>query len=217
MTKRLFITGTDTNCGKTYATSLLLKHLVQNSMRAYAIKPVLTGFIAGEPNDVTRLIEVNSHTHWPVNTVSYPLPVSPHIAAAKAGSQITLEQLTEAINQPCFNALDYLLIEGAGGLMVPLTEQITWLDVISQLELSVVMVVGMRLGCLNHTFLTLHALKTHDIHIEGLIINQIDRNMLCYEENVDSIKRMTDMAILGEIAYNGATLRLTDNTLLSYK
>lgn len=147
--KRFFITGTDTDCGKTYVTCQLLDFLNKN-YKAQALKPVASGGIA----DIQALHAYNADPELPINRWCFSPPIAPHIAAARDNQQLGAEDIYTFCASPAFQHFDYLVVEGAGGLMVPLNKQETWLDFLKLSQLSVIIVVGVQLGCINHALLT---------------------------------------------------------------
>lgn len=202
--KRYFITGTDTDCGKTYVTSQLI-HYYQN---AIAIKPVASGCnkIGNEliSSDAQELVKNNDLPLDLINPWRFELPVSPHIAAEKVGKLITCSELVDYCTQFELPGKDTLFIEGAGGLIVPLNNEQTWLDFLKTSQIPVIVVVGLKLGCINHALLTITALKTHHITCVGWIANCIDPEMLAFEENMATLERLMDTPLLALVPYNGS-------------
>ncbi|MFC3907543.1 dethiobiotin synthase [Legionella dresdenensis] len=199
--KRYFITGTDTDCGKTHVTCLLLKYFNNNNYAAQALKPVASGS-NGINDDIIRLQHFNADPITPVNRWSFKTPVSPHLAARHENQSLTAAELAAFCNESRYNQFDYLLIEGAGGLMVPLNEQETWLDFIECLSIPVIIVVGIRLGCINQALLTEAVLKQQKAAITGWIANCLDSNMLMLEENIATLKEKLDSPLLATVPYN---------------
>ncbi|RUQ89499.1 dethiobiotin synthase [Legionella septentrionalis] len=190
MLKRFFITGTDTECGKTYVTCQLLHHLKQGGKRARAIKPVASGYT--EKNgclvneDIDSLQQFNGDTEticpWPLS-----LPLSPHLAALHDGKKLSAQEIAAYCLEKNVNDLDYLLIEGAGGLMAPLNSSETWLDFLRISKIPVILVVGMRLGCLNHALLTAAVLEAQHISCAGWIANCLDETMAERAANIGTL------------------------------
>ncbi len=204
--KRYFIVGTDTNCGKTYVTCQLLDAL--KDKKVMAIKPVATGCyqekgqLVGE--DEVLLKNHSGDQKRDIGLMRYQMPVSPHIAAKAEGESISLQTIADFCNQESFKQLDYLLIEGAGGLMAPLNEAETWLHFLRFSKIPVILVVGLRLGCLNHALLTAEVLKTHDIPCVGWVANCIDKEMLALSENIETLKKMLWFPCLATIPFGGS-------------
>ena len=201
--KRYFVTGTDTDCGKTYATAELIAHF-PNSV---AIKPVASGCITiGDSlvsSDAMELVKNNGLGVAEINPWRFELPVSPHIAAEKEGQLINLSELVEYCMQFELPGMELLFIEGAGGLMVPLNTKHTWLDFLKASGITVIVVVGMKLGCINHALLTTGILQAHNIPCAGWIANCIDPEMLVIKENIDTLISRLNVPFLGLIPYNG--------------
>lgn len=201
--KSYFITGTDTDCGKTYVTSQLVNYY-QN---AVAIKPVASGChkmgLDLVSSDAQELVKSNNLDLDFINPWRFELPVSPHIAAEKEGKSIQLAELVDYCTQFDLPGKDLLFIEGAGGLMVPLNNEHTWLDFLKVSQIPVIITVGMKLGCINHALLTMETLKAHQIPCAGWIANCIDPQMLTFEENMNTLVHMMDAYCLALVPYNG--------------
>lgn len=185
--KRYFITGTDTNCGKTYVTTQLLRHFSQSK----AIKPVASGcfeldnqLINDDALKIQACCGLNLET---INPWRFKWPVSPHIAAQKSGTQLSSCEISAYCMEIQIPSTNRLFIEGAGGLMVPLNEQETWIDFLDHSQIPVILVVGMTLGCLNHALLTQSVLNMHPISCVGWIANCIDEKMNSLEENLNTL------------------------------
>lgn len=201
---RYFITGTDTDCGKTYATCQLLTYLQHNNRTVHALKPVASGC---QWQDSVLVSEdeylLNRHQTTktkPSHVWRFEKPVSPHIAAQDEGQVIDMQHLIQ-VCEPHDD--DCLLIEGAGGLMVPLNGRETWLDFLIQTKIPVILVVGMRLGCINHALLTDMVLKTNHIEVTGWIANCLDKDMLHLEDNMATLSQKMGCQRLGVIPYQG--------------
>ncbi|WP_131781634.1 dethiobiotin synthase [Legionella gresilensis] len=203
--KRIFITGTDTDCGKTYVVCKLLNFYNQK-FKAQALKPVASGCerINGHliSQDVMRLQAYNNEPSLCINRWLYEPPISPHLAALFANNEFDINEIDQFSQQEEFNNFDYLLIEGAGGLLVPINNYETWLDFLKLTAIPVILVVGMRLGCLNHALLTDAVLKANQIFCLGWIANCLDKEMLFLEENINTLKSKMHMPFIGRVPYN---------------
>ncbi len=202
---KLFITGTDTNCGKTYATCKLINYLNANKITTHAIKPVASGCTEQDEhlfNEDEILLQLEQNNLGEITPWKYKSPVSPHIAALRENQFIDICKVIDFCNnfhnQHKFKTL---LIEGAGGLLVPLNEKQTWLDFLIQSRIPVVLVIGMRLGCINHSLLTEAVLKNSAIETFGWIANCIDPDMLELEANIETLKNKLKTPFLGKIDY----------------
>jgi dethiobiotin synthetase len=202
--KRYFITGTDTDCGKTYVTSQLINYYP----KAMAIKPIASGChqIEGQwiNSDAQELVKKNNLNFDLINPWRFQMPVSPHIAAAKEGMAIDLLEVAEYCLNFDLPAVETLFIEGAGGIMVPLNQEQTWIDFLKKTNIPVILVVGMRLGCINHALLSDLALKAHGIDCVGWIANCINPNMLAFEENMATLTHLLQPPLLAIVPYKGA-------------
>ncbi len=198
MTKKqaFFITGTDTGAGKTYVACQLLRHYAAQGLKVVGMKPVAAGreFVHGAwvHDDVQKLIAA-SNVVAPiefVNPYSFDEAIAPHIAAEKVGVEIKIEVILHAYQQLSQMA-DVVIVEGAGGFLVPLNDKETLADLVSALSTPVIVVVGVKLGCINHTLLTAEAITARGLHFYGWIANQIDPNMRAANENIATlIKRL---------------------------
>lgn len=220
--KSFFITGTDTDCGKTYTVCALLSYMARQQKKAMALKPIASGCFFQDGvlvnEDELRIQSLNP-VSGPVSYRKFKAPVSPHLAARAAHEEIVLEELAAFCQEPrdgktaasCGEkilenrsfALDYLFIEGAGGLMVPLNEHETWIDFLHMTQIPVIIVVGMRLGCLNHALLTTSVLSDQGIACAGWIANCLNPDLLMLEENIETLKQKIEAPLLGRIAFNG--------------
>ena len=189
-----FVTGTDTGVGKTLVASALLRAFALSGLRAVGMKPVATGCRTDAPDraneDVAALIDASSvRAHIDlVNPYCFEPPIAPNLAAQQAGSRISLERIRE-----CYLSLaslaDCVVVEGAGGLLAPLNREEDFGDLVRSLELSVVLVVGMRLGCLNHALLTAAAIRGRGLPFAGWVANRIDPAMPFFEDNLEFLEQ----------------------------
>lgn len=204
MTQAYFITGTDTEIGKTHATCALLARAAQNGQRAVALKPVAAGIDAdGENDDVRRLMSASSVQLAPriVNPWLLAEPLSPHIAARHAGIEITLPPITASFDTACHQA-DLVLVEGLGGLYAPLSDTLSQPDLIRALNLPVILVVGLRLGCLNHALLTVAALTQEGCRLAGWIGNRVDPAFKAPDDNLVTLRERIAAPCLGVLPFD---------------
>ena len=184
-----FVVGTDTGIGKTHATCALLHALARRHARVVGMKPVAAGGVdtpQGLSNEDSIAHRAASTLQVPPeldNPILLPEPLSPHIAAARAGKPIEFATILDAYAQLRARA-DAVVVEGAGGFLVPLSDTQTGADLAVALKLPIVLVVGMRLGCLNHALLTAEAIRARGLHLAGWIANRVDPGFLCPEENL---------------------------------
>lgn len=187
-----FVTGTDTEVGKTYVTVKLMQAMVSQGLKVVGMKPVASGCatIDGiwQNEDVAKLIaasNVEAPREW-VNPYCFDAPIAPHIAAQKQGITIDVNVIVSAYNK-LKKMADVVIVEGAGGLLVPLNSTHSMADLIAALNLPTVLVVGMKLGCINHAMLTHAALKQRGLAMKHWVANHIDPNMAEQEENLSSL------------------------------
>jgi len=204
--KGIFISGTDTGVGKTLITGYLAGYLRRQGVNVITQKWVQTGCQC-PPEDLVmhrRLggLEDDPELARLQNPYCFPLPASPHLAAPMAGATIEPEVIEHAYRQLA-RRFDLVLIEGVGGVLVPLREDLLTADLIARLKLRALVVVGNRLGCINHTLLTIEALQNRQIPIFGLIFNRTsnegDEQIL--QDNVHIIPTLSGVCSLGEMPY----------------
>lgn len=198
----VFVTGTDTGVGKTLAACALLHAATARGLSACGMKPVAAGREEGRFADVDALVAAGN-VQAPrdlVNPYAFDPPIAPHIAAEQAGLRIELATI-EAAFRGLAALADCIVVEGAGGFMIPLNARDTSADLAQRLALPVVLVVGMRLGCLNHALLTRRAIAEHGLPFAGWICNVIDPDMACFDENRNALLQRLDAPLLGTIAH----------------
>ena len=196
-----FVTGTDTEVGKTFATCALLLALNRRGHRAVGMKPVAAGTDAhGKNDDVEQLKAASGVTAPPelINPYLFQPAIAPHIAAAEAGVAIDLERIAAAFDRLRETA-DAVLVEGVGGFLVPLGGDRDSADLARRLELPVILVVGMRLGCINHALLTCQAVAARGLPLAGWIANRMDPDMPRWEESLAALRQRIDAPLLGVI------------------
>ena len=200
---KLFVTGTDTDVGKTRVAAALLHKCRQAGWSAVGMKPVAAGCDAdGENADVRALRAASSIDAAAelVNPYRFLPAIAPHIAAAASG--ITIDPAHIVACQRRLGALARaVIVEGAGGFLLPLGPNLDGGDLAQQLGLPVVLVVGMRLGCLNHALLTAAAVRARGLPLAGWVANSIGTPMPCFEENVRSLQDRLAGPLLGVLEY----------------
>lgn len=201
-----FITGTDTGVGKTLAAQALLVRLVRSGFKAAGMKPVASGCRAtpqGLRNeDAERLLGASSVplSYDEVNPYAFAPPVAPHLAARAAGVEIRLENILEHFYRLQGRA-DYVVVEGAGGWYVPLGPTLTMADLARALGLPVILVVGLRLGCLNHALLTAQAVRASGCVLAGWVANRLDPEMALVQENIETLRGRLEAPHIAEFPY----------------
>lgn len=203
MQTAFFVTGTDTGVGKTRVTCALLYATRQRGLSAVGMKPIAAGVEAdGRNDDVVQLIAASS-LQPPVALVNpflYDPPIAPHIAAQEAGRPIDLTVIQHALTQ-LQTLAEVVWVEGAGGLLIPLDAQHNLADLAQRLALPMVLVVGMRLGCLNHALLTAEAIERRGLTLAGWVANRIDPDIARFEANLDTLQSRLNGPLLGVIPY----------------
>lgn len=200
MSRGWFVTGTDTGVGKTRASVALLHALRARHARCVGMKPVAAGTDAeGHNDDVLALRAASSVAVAPSldNPVLLPDPVSPHIAAARAGRATDIAAIVAA-HRALAGAADAVVVEGAGGFLVPLSDRHTGADLAAALGLPVILVVGLRLGCLNHALLTRDAIAARGLMLAGWIVNRLDPAMPEQEANLDYLHAQLPAPLLAD-------------------
>ncbi|MGB2172605.1 MAG: dethiobiotin synthase [Porticoccaceae bacterium] len=203
--KVFFITGTDTDVGKTEVASGFLEAANQKGLRTGAIKPVAAGCddhgYGPQNDDAIKLQALASVelSYQQVNPVALDLPMAPHIAAQEQGKALSANRLTGFCRGVSMLPMDFLVIEGAGGWRVPINNRETMADIPKQLNAEVILVVGIRLGCINHALLTAQAIRLDGLKIAGWVANILDPKMLRIDENIDTLKQMLIEPCLGII------------------
>ena len=201
-----FVAGTDTEIGKTLASCALLHALRARLQRVVGAKPVAAGLDAyGVNDDVRRLRAASTLRVAPEldNPYALPLPASPHLAAAAHGVRIELEPIAAAVDTLRARA-DAVIVEGVGGFLVPLSDALDGGDLAQRLALPVILVVGLRLGCLNHARLSARAIMGDGCRLLGWIGNRIDPRMDCVEENLATLHAHLPAACLGVLPFDPA-------------
>jgi dethiobiotin synthetase len=207
----ILVTGTDTGVGKTLVACALLHAMAARGVRAIGMKPVAAGCeeLDGRLiNEDVAALGAASSVAAPedmVNPYRYRPAIAPHLAAAQAGQAISLERIREAYAGLCERA-DRVVVEGAGGLLVPLAPGKDFRDLAELLAIPVILVVGMRLGCLNHALLSAEALKQRDLHLAGWIANSLEPAMPEFEGNLQALRERLQAPLLGVLPHGPPAL-----------
>lgn len=208
--RSLYVSGTDTEVGKTQVSCALIRQLVSSGLRVAGMKPVASGArrVNGElrNDDALQLMDA-ANVMVPyelVNPYCFEPAIAPHIAAQQAGVEMSPDIIVAAYRQISTLA-DVVVVEGVGGWFVPINAHQTMADVASLLKLPVVLVVGMRLGCLNHAMLTEHAIQTRSLELAGWIANTLDPAMPSLMQNIDTLKSFMTAPHWGVMPYLHST------------
>ncbi len=203
LSRGFFITGTDTGVGKTHVACLLIESLKKRGLRAAAMKPVAAGTAADGVNEDVRRLMAASNVSAPkelVNPYCFAPAVAPHIAARQTGVTMDLDVIAAAYEELAALA-DVVVVEGAGGFLVPFNDACGMDAIPVRLGLPVIMVVGLRLGCLNHALLTAEAVEARGLSLAGWVANRVDPDMEMAEENLTSLRSILRPPCLGEIRW----------------
>lgn len=206
MSKGIFVTGTDTGIGKTYVSCLLMDELIKQGYRVVGMKPIASGAetVDGilQNEDAKQLIQ-HSNINAPyslINPYCFEPPIAPHIAAERDQQQIDLDVLFKAYTELSTKA-DYVIVEGVGGWSVPLNDRKTVADIPSKLNIPVILVIGMKLGCINHALLTAEAIRANGNNLIGWIANKIDAEMVAYDENLQTLEAMLECPLIAHVPF----------------
>lgn len=208
MTERYFVTGTDTEVGKTVASSALLQAAARAGYRAAGYKPVASGSEMtpqGLRNSDALALQSNSVVsldYAEVNPYTFAEPTSPHIVSDDEQRPIEASVLSSGLRSLEAKA-DWVLVEGAGGWYTPLSATFTFADWVQQEQLPVILVVGVKLGCINHAVLTAQAVQQAGLKLVGWIANDIVPPGKRHAEYLATLKRMLPAPMLGEIPWLG--------------
>jgi dethiobiotin synthetase len=210
MAKAYFVTGTDTDVGKTVIAAGLLAAANNKGFSTAALKPIAAGCEMtpdGLRNADALLLQRTMSmplTYEQINPVALAPAIAPHIAAAQAGVKINIDRLAGICRGVLMQRADLTLVEGAGGWRVPLNGREFLSRLAVELQLPVILVVGMRLGCINHALLTAEAIARDGLQLAGWVANRCQAEMSCYAENVETLKGFLRAPCLGEVAYLAA-------------
>jgi dethiobiotin synthetase len=204
--KGIFVAGTDTGVGKTLIACALLRGFAARGLRVVAMKPVAAGAVrrrgVWHHDDVVQLCAA-ANVDAPqamVNPYCFAPPIAPHIAAQEAGVAIRMALIAKSYAQLARNA-DRVVVEGVGGLLVPLGRRLNAVDIPARLDLPVVLVVGLRLGCINHALLTVEALQARGLYLAGWVANRIDPAMARASENLQTLRARIKAPLLGTVRH----------------
>jgi len=206
MAKGLFVTGTDTGIGKTYVSCLLIDELIRQGYKVAGMKPIASGAtkVNGvlQNEDAMQLIQhANIDISYQlVNPYCFEPAIAPHIAAEQVQQQIDSTMLSRAYGELSEKA-DFVIVEGVGGWCVPLNGKETVADIPCCLNLPVILVVGMKLGCINHALLTAKAIRSNGNNLIGWVANEIDSEMVVFDENLQTLKSMLGCPMIAHVPY----------------
>jgi dethiobiotin synthetase len=213
MARGLFVTGTDTGVGKTLVAAALIRGGVRSGMRVAGMKPVAAGGLVptadGPVNEDVLALRAAANAGAPlaeVNPYVFPESVAPHIGAARAGVTIDAGVIRKRFDDLAARG-DGVVVEGAGGFLVPLSDTLNFADVAVALGLPVVLVVGLRLGCINHALLTQEAVMARGLVLAGWVANRIDPAMAAVEDNLAALSARLRAPRLAVVPWTAAADR----------
>ena len=201
-----FVTGTDTGIGKTRVSAGLLRALAQAGVKSVGMKPVASGAemtsegLRNEDALALQRAAALPRDYALVNPYCFAPPVAPHLAAREAGVEIGLDVIRDAYTALCRGA-EVVVVEGVGGWQVPLGPGLGLPDLAQELELPVLLVVGMRLGCLNHALLTARAIRADGLTLAGWVANAVDSHFERPEANLATLEAELGAPLLGRLGH----------------
>lgn len=212
MAQSYFIIGTDTNVGKTYVASALVRHFVDAGFKTLGMKPIASGCGLNQQgefiNDDVVALSAASNLHALldlINPYRFVPAIAPHIAAAQAGVEMHLDVIADAYQQ-LKSMAEVVIVEGAGGFLVPINQQQTLADLAVKLDLPIILIVGMRLGCINHALLTVEAIQSRGLKLAGWVANEIEPHMPMFEENLTSLQQRISSPCLSVVRWQGKVI-----------
>lgn len=198
----IFVTGTDTGVGKTLVSAALMRALKGRGLQVAGMKPVASGSQstpAGLRNEDAMALMQEQSAPFPyelVNPFAFSPAIAPHIAAAQVGITIHLDKIVTAF-KTLHDGADIVIVEGAGGWYVPISNDASMAGVVLALQLPVLLVVGLRLGCINHAMLTARAIESDSLSICGWVANRIDPQFAHWQENVATLSQLMPAPLIG--------------------
>lgn len=209
MKRSFYVTGTDTGVGKSLASAALLHALRLRGLRAVGMKPVASGCeytAQGWQNDDALMLQAASAPrpdYADVNPYAFPLPLAPELAAADAGVELALAPIAQAYARLAAQA-DWVVVEGVGGWASPLSATLDQVDLVRALDLPVLLVVGLRLGCLNHARLTARAIAADGVRLIGWIGSDVDPAMARSDDNFALLQQRLSIPCWGRLPFSAS-------------
>lgn len=214
MAQSYFVIGTDTNVGKTYVASALVRYFVYAGFKTVGMKPIASGCEPSQQgdwqhelvNEDVLALSGASNVNAPldlINPYRFAAAIAPHLAAMQAGVEMNLDAITHAYQQLAALA-EVVIVEGAGGFIVPINQNETLADLALKLDIPIILVVGMRLGCINHALLTVEAIQARGLTLEGWVANQVDPSMTMFDENLSSLQQRIAAPCLSAVRWQGS-------------
>lgn len=201
-----FVTGTDTGIGKTLVSCALMHAFAAQGLRVAGMKPVSAGCDDDDRNEDAKQLRAASNvmaSYGQINPYNFYHPIAPHIAARNAGVRIDFARILTSFHKLTSQA-DVIIVEGIGGFKVPLNEKQDSAELAQQFELPVILVVGMRLGCLNHALLTADAIAVYGLSLAGWVANVLDPDMPALRDNIAALEQRLNAPMLGVVEYQAS-------------
>jgi dethiobiotin synthetase len=206
--QKVLITGTDTDVGKTHFSATWLRQLAAQNRRCVGLKPIASGCVqasAGvlQSEDALALMAASSQklSYVQSNPFAFAPPIAPHLAARAAATLITLAQLRPSWHAACAVS-DFVLMEGAGGWLSPLADGLEHADLAREFDLPVLLVVGIRLGCINHARLSCQAILHSGVRLAGWVASVLPIHMQAREETIETLQAFLPEPLLARIEGN---------------
>ncbi len=213
MHNSIFITGTDTDIGKTFVSCLLLDEFNALGLKTFAIKPIASGCERNAQGELVNSdalsLQQHANIHQPysvINPIAFEPPIAPHIAAALTGKNISSQDFKRAIQNSHQEKADINVIEGVGGWSVPLNNDTLIADSICDLDIPVILIVGIKLGCINHALLSYQNMLARKIHVIGWIANCLSVDTLRQDDNIATLSKWINAPCLGVVPYQCQTI-----------
>lgn len=205
MTKGIFITATGTDVGKTYVSALIVKKMCEQGINCGYYKPALSGDVY--PNDCEYVIETSGIKTGDYVSYKFKPAVSPHLASQLANNPIKLDKIKTDFER-IKKDFDFMVVEGAGGIVCPFGDDLLLPDVIKALGLDIIIVASASLGTINSTVLTVEYATNHGINVSGIILNNYDETDFMHADNKKMIEKLTGIKVI-------ATVKAGDNEIKS--
>lgn len=204
-----FVVGTDTDVGKTHVSCALLRHFVAQGYQSVGMKPVASGsqldaqlgLVNADAQALLASGNVHADMNW-LNPYRFLPAIAPHIAAQQAGVEIELDLILRAYTSLA-NEAEVVVVEGAGGFLTPINAQQSLADLAEQLAIPIILVVGMRLGCINHAMLTVAAIQARGLRLAGWVANSLAPSMPNFAENLSTLQQAIDAPCLSVVPWQG--------------
>lgn len=206
-TRKFFVAGTDTDAGKTFVSQALLRAANDSKLSCYGLKPVAAGCEQTDQglqnDDALKLMQSANVklSYQQVNPIALKAAIAPHVAAQQEGVSLSAQKVVGYCRGAMMNKADFVIVEGAGGWRVPLNNRETMAQIAKDLSLPVILVVGVKLGCINHALLTAEAVYRDGLTIAGWVANHIDSEMESSADSVATLQAAINAPLIGEIPF----------------